>query len=357
MDSNHYIHEDYSLETFIENFYESKEDNDKLISIIKEKRSESLSEITTIVLLGEMKFKSVRKLGYKLYYSDPTKLSYTIDNDSISVSDGEYKFSLKKSDAKNTLVICKSGYKNDMIAFLLNQMIEFGFVVINSPDAVNIVNDKYLTAELLDKNEIPQPKYVLVSHSDIHKGDDSELEEKLKHIYKKIDDETKFVCKILNGHGGRGVFLCRKFNIMSVLQCLFAINEEVMILVQEYKEIEDGDIRVHVITLNGKQEIVSASMRKKSSSDFRTNLSLGNDMEDNITLTSEQKTLALKAAKVSGLVWAGVDILHCKDGSDVVLEINGAPGPPSPINGDKDELEKMNEKFYQKIIDTVNKLC
>ena len=84
---------------------------------------------------------------------------------------------------------------------------------------------------LLKKNDIPQPNFVLVSHTDINKGDDKPLQEKLKKLYNKINDDTKFVCKILGGHGGKGVFICKYSNITSVLQAFFAIDEECQILV------------------------------------------------------------------------------------------------------------------------------
>ena len=137
----------------------------------------------------------------------------------------------------------------------------------------------------------------------------------------------------------------------------FAIDEECKILVQEFCEIEEGDIRVHVLTLNGKQEIVSVTMRAKGGKDFRTNLSLGNSQINDIKLTPEQKKIALDTAKASGLIWCGVDLLPLKNGKTYVIEYNGAPGPPSELTTDQETLEKTNEEFYTNLIDTINKLC
>lgn len=351
-----------NLEYFIENFYEDKNNSTKLKDILIEKSNKinesktNYSKIKRVILIGEMKFKSLRLVSPKLDYADPTKLKYIISEDSIEVFDDEYKFKVNKTDSKDTVIFIRSGYKNNYIKFLLDKFIEFGFLVINDPTYVNISNDKFLSATLLDTYNIPQPKYVLIDSNDIHKGDDKELNKKLKTLYDKITDDTKFVCKILNGHGGKGVFLCTKSNITSVLQCFFAINNECKILVQEFLNIKEGDIRVHVITLNNKQTIINSSLRKKSENNFRTNLSLGNSQIKNYELTKEQKELALKTAKSSGLIWCGVDILPLENNKNVVIEYNGAPGPPSELTQDKDSLEKENEEFYTNLLETINNM-
>lgn len=356
------IVEQYS--DFINSFYADKNNNEKLkkslIKITEDKVK--TNNISTVVLIGEMKYKSLRLVSKKLKYADPTKLEYKVytdDNNNvikIHIDDSEYKFNLEIQDIKDHIVIIRSGYKNPYIANLAKIMIEMGFKVFNNPEFVNISNDKFLSAQLLDRYNIPQPKYVIISSSDIKKGDDSSLEKKLSKIYTKIDDNSKFVCKLLNGHGGSGVFCCTKSNIMSVLQCFFAIDEDCRILVQEFLKIKEGDIRVHVITIGNKQKILDSSMRKKNSSDFRTNISLGNEQIPDLELTKEQKDLALKTAKASGLLWCGVDILPLENGSNVVIEYNGAPGPPSELTTDSETLEKTNEEFFSKLLETIDSL-
>lgn len=359
--NEHYINYDYELETFIESFYENKEDVERLKATLlkqinEDNRSVNNTPTTRVVLLGDMRYKSLRKAAGKLDYADPEKLWYEIKEDKIKVDDGEYRFTLNESDKKNTIIIVRSGYKNPHIAFLLSEMIRMGFLVINDPTYVNISNNKYLLGMLLKKYDISQPKFILVSGSDINKGDDKPLQEKLKKLYRNIEDDTKFVCKILSGHGGKGVFICTHSNITSVLQAFFAIDEECQILVQEFCEIDGGDIRVNVITLNGKQEIFSVAMRNKSSDDFRTNLCLGNKITEDYKITPEQKKLALDVAKASGLIWCGVDLMPLKNGKTIVVEYNGAPGPMTDYSADPETLCKMNEEFYAKFLETINKM-
>ena len=138
------------------------------------------------------------------------------------------------------------------------------------------------------------------------------------------------------------------------MQCAFKLKPDTKILVQEYIPIKDGDIRVNVLSLNGKQKIFNVTMRKKDTKDFRTNLSLGNTLVEDVKLTKEQEQLALNAAKASCLVWAGVDLLPSEK-KTYVLEINGSPGPMSDVNSNN--ATEVNYKFYKKLIETINELC
>ena len=112
---------------------------------------------------------------------------------------------------------------------------------------------------------------------------------------------------------------------------------------------------MNVVTLNGKQEIFNVCMRQKKSKDFRTNLSLGNTIKEDIKLSKEQERIAKDAAKASGLIWAGVDLMPTISGENFVIEINGAAGPMSSI--DDEEAIKTNYNFYKELIDCINSIC
>lgn len=337
------------------------EEIEKLIESKDEKVSHTkLKKVKRIVLIGELYLNSVKMLkrdGIKIEYADPTKLSFTSDSSKITIYTGEKDKGtvvLKPSDAKDTIILMRSGYTKEVVAALLKDIASFDILVLNCPSGVNLSSDKYATACLLQKNGLPQPKFVLATSSDIDKEDHKKLDEKLKTLYGKLDDDFKYVCKILNGHGGKGVFCCRGKNIVSILQCLFKLKENCPILIQDFQEIKDGDIRAHVLTLNGKQVILNSIMRKKGK-DFRTNLSLGCDMEDDYKLTPEQEKLVKDAAMVSGLEWCGVDLLPLQNGKDIIIELNGAPGPSSPINDP--DIEETNCKFFEKLINAIDQLC
>lgn len=340
-------------------------DLSSILSITEDKNEKTkttmLKKVRRIILIGELYLNSVKMLkrdGIKIEYADPTKLDFSFKEKSFTIYTREKDCSdihINTTDYKDTIVLMRSGYTNPVVAAMLKGIQSFGILVLNCPYAVALSSDKYQTACFLEQFKFPQPKFVLATSGDIDKEDHKKLDEKLKTLYNgKLDDNYKYVCKILNGHGGKGVFCCRGKNIVSILQCLFKLKENTPILIQDFQEIKDGDIRVHVLSLNGKQKILSSIMRKKGK-DFRTNLSLGCDMEDNYKLTPDQEKLALEVAHASGLEWCGVDMLPLQNGKTIIVELNGAPGPSSPINDP--EIEETNCKFFEKLINAIDELC
>ena len=317
-----------------------------------------LLSIKRVILIGTQYSKSIQKFkedGIIVEYMNPIGFTYKTENNKVILNNENNTVTLTKDDVKDTIVLMRSGYKDTNMCYALNEIKSLGILILNDVEPVKISNDKFNTAELLEKYDIPQPKFCLITSNDCTKEDHSKLESKIKKLYSKVNDDTKFVCKILHGHGGKGVFLCKMSNIVSICQCIFKLDNSVKLLVQEYKQIKDGDIRVNVVSLNGKQKIFDVSMRRHHTKDFRTNLSLGNTLDNNITLTPEQEKLCLKAAKISGLAWAGIDLFPSLDGKNYIIEINGAPGPMSDINDD--DAITVNYNFFKKLFNTINSLC
>ena len=313
---------------------------------------------------SEALVKFCKDKNIKLDYINIDDCQYEIkDNDNIIIKSNNKTISINKNikDNKSILVICRKGYNDDNINVLLNLFTDYNLTVINKPESVEICSNKYKTAKLLSENDIPQPNYILVTTNDIHKTDNKEFEAKLKTIYNKLDDELIYICKILSGHGGTGVFKCRGKNILSILQCLYKLSSNTEILVQEYKKT-DGDVRVNVLTLGNNQKILNVVKRNKINGDFRSNLSLGAETR-NYELSSEQKELVLKVAKLSGLTWAGIDLLvyNKSDKNDNktnkiytdVIEINAVPGTMCEHNSDKETKISHDYKFWESLIDNI----
>ena len=142
-------------------------------------------KLKRFILIAEKYYKSVQalsELGIKTDYADPGNIEYTIKDDSIKVDDKEYKFEVSKKDAGNTVVFIKSGYSKPELAYLYEEFNKLGLLVINSPEAVANTSNKWITYEFLEKNEIQQPKSVLVTSNDISKKDHDEMEKKRKNI-------------------------------------------------------------------------------------------------------------------------------------------------------------------------------
>ena len=136
----------------------------------------------------------------------------------------------------------------------------------------------------------------------------------------KIAGGAPVVIKLLTGTQGIGVVLGETHNsAKSVIEAFSGA--KVNILVQEFiKEAEGEDIRCFII--DGK---VVASMRRKSADgDFRSNLHRGGSAEM-VRITPEERSTAVRSAKILGLNVCGVDLLRSNHGP-VVMEVNSSPG-------------------------------
>lgn len=128
------------------------------------------------------------------------------------------------------------------------------------------------------------------------------------------------VIKLLEGTQGIGVVLAETYQAAKSVIEAFR-NLDANILVQEYiKEAQGSDIRCFVIS--GK--VIAAMKRQGAKGEFRSNLHRGGQAEQ-IRLTPEERSTAIRAAKAMGLRVAGVDLLRSNHGP-VVVEVNSSPG-------------------------------
>lgn len=270
-----------------------------------------------------------------LFLAEKTIATETEEGFSIRDDDDELDF--EGLNNANTLVFSRLGVQGEgNCEEVLNIIQDRGFLVLNPLQPAQIASNKYKTAALLRKNDIPQPNFALLSIDIIH--NEELFNERMKDVNEKWNpkdsdknEELKFVVKILDGHGGTGVFMTDGKKLMAILQTIFAVDPERELIIQSKEEADGGDIRVHVLTLRDRQVILGAMKRVKISGDFRSNVSLGATAEK-VVLTPEQEQIALRAAMYSKLPWCAVDIMPLVKGSNkelgdnVVLELNASPG-------------------------------
>lgn len=136
----------------------------------------------------------------------------------------------------------------------------------------------------------------------------------------KMVGGSPLIVKLLEGTQGKGVVLAEtKKAAESVINAFKSLNAN--ILVQEFiKEANGKDIRCFVI--DGK--VVAAIQREALQGEFRANIHLGGTASI-IKVTSEEKRIAIKAAKAMNLKVAGVDIIRSSKGP-LLLEVNSSPG-------------------------------
>lgn len=333
---------------------ESKENNYFFSNIIFFTNERDSSKNKTLKNLED----AIKGMDINLYVFKHDELDYKAKDDYIKISDSKTKLKIDKQSNIDTIVIVRLGAKDsEQCVECIKELQEWGLFVINPIQSVKKASNKYTSAVLLEKYEVPQPKFTLLTKHDVKNGQES-LNKKLKKIYSDIGEDEKedkkkeYVIKLLDGHGGTGVFMCNGKTILAILQAMFAVDDKLELLLQKKEEADGGDIRVHVLTMRTKQNILAKMKRVKISGDFRSNVSLGATAEK-IELTKEQEEIALKVGKISGMPWCAVDIMPIVKGSNpelgdnAVLEYNSSPG----TEGISDVLD---ENFVKILLDSIN---
>lgn len=264
------------------------------------------------------------------------KIEADEENDGIKIIDNKNEYFLKEESNIDTLIFSRLGVQGeDQCEHIVQLLQDRGFLVLNPVKYSALACDKYDSAILFKKGDIPQPNFTLMTKEILY--NEESYKNAMNDVFKDWSDDPDknkdFDCvvKILDGHGGTGVAVIDGKRLYAWLQLVFAVNPEQRLLIQKKEEADGGDIRVHVLTLRDKQIILGAMKRVKIGGDFRSNVSLGAQAEP-VELTKEQENIALKTAKLSKLPWCAVDIMPLVKGSNkelgdnVVLEINASPG-------------------------------
>lgn len=289
------------------------------------------------------------------------EVEYKAYEDRIEISDSKNDYVIDEQSNIDTIAIVRLGAQDSEECMeCIKEIQSWGIYTLNPIMAAKRASNKYSSAILLQRYDIPQPRFTLINKMDIDSDDvEKSLNEKLVDIYPNITkmekeerEELEYVVKILDGHGGTGVFMVTGKTILSILQAIFAIDEERELLIQRKEEADGGDIRVHVLTRRTDQRILAAMKRVKLKGDFRSNVSLGATAEK-VELTKEQEEIALKVAKISGMPWCAVDIMPLVKGSNkeigdnVVLEYNASPGTDGIS-------EVIGENFCEILLTNIN---
>ncbi|KXS46788.1 MULTISPECIES: 30S ribosomal protein S6--L-glutamate ligase [Methanohalophilus] len=193
-------------------------------------------------------------------------------------------------------------------AAVLRQFEMMGVFPLNESVALTRSRDKLRSLQLLSRRGIGLPVTVYAS-----KPDD------VKDMVKMVGG-APLVVKILEGTQGIGVVLAETQKAAeSIIEGFMGVNAN--ILVQEYiKESKGADIRCFVV--GGK--VVASMKRQGPEGEFRSNIHRGGTATT-IRITPEERSTAVRAAKIMGLNVAGVDLLRSNHGP-VVMEVNSSPG-------------------------------
>ncbi len=150
------------------------------------------------------------------------------------------------------------------------------------------------------------------------------------------------VIKLLEGTQGIGVVLAETHKAAeSVIQAFMGLSANIM--VQEFiKEAGGSDIRCLVVD----DKVVAAMKRQGAEGEFRSNLHRGGHASL-VRLTPEERSTAVRAAKIMGLNVCGVDLLRSNHGP-VVMEVNSSPGLQGIETASNKDIASLIIQFIEK---------
>jgi ribosomal protein S6--L-glutamate ligase len=191
---------------------------------------------------------------------------------------------------------------------VVRQFEMMGVFVLNGSAAIARARDKLQSLQWLSSHGIGLPATGFASSP----GDTDDL--------LVLVGGAPVVVKLLEGTQGMGVVLAETRKAAdSVIDAFRGLRAH--FLVQQFvKEAAGSDIRCFVIG----SRVVAAMKRQAKEGDFRSNLHRGGRAEL-VRITPEERSVAVRAARVVGLGVAGVDILRSSDGP-LVIEVNASPG-------------------------------
>jgi len=191
---------------------------------------------------------------------------------------------------------------------VLRQFEMMNVYCVNESVAISRSRDKLRSLQLLSRKGIGLPLTGFAHSTDA-----------TKHVIKMVNG-APLVVKLLEGTQGVGVVLAETSKAAeSVIEAFRGLNAN--ILVQEFiKEAGGSDIRCLVVG----DKVVAAMKRQGKEGEFRSNLHRGGSAEI-VKITPEERSTAVRAAKVMGLNVAGVDLLRSNHGP-VIMEVNSSPG-------------------------------
>jgi len=191
---------------------------------------------------------------------------------------------------------------------VVRQFEMMGVYSVNESVAITRSRDKLRALQLLSRKGIGLPVTGFANSPD-------DTEDLLQFV-----GGAPVVIKLLEGTQGVGVVLAETRQAAeSVIEAFSGLKANFM--VQEFiKEAKGADLRCLVVG----DKVVASMKRQGKEGEFRSNLHRGGSARL-IKITPEERSTAVRSAKVMGLNVAGVDLLRSNHGP-VVMEVNSSPG-------------------------------
>lgn len=178
----------------------------------------------------------------------------------------------------------------------------------NTSNGITNSRDKLRSLQILSRHDIGIPHTCFVR-------DRSDVLPAIERV-----GGSPVIIKILEGTQGVGVILADSVHVaQAIIETLQSARQNV--LIQKFvAESKGKDIRAFVVG----DRVIAAMRRVAKEGEFRSNVHRGGRAE-RVELGDDYKNAAVRAAQIMGLRVAGVDMLECDDGPQI-MEVNSSPG-------------------------------
>jgi ribosomal protein S6--L-glutamate ligase len=281
-------------------------------------RNQELFSTRSLVKAGEARGHEVHVIDYLRCH-----MNITSHNPRIYLGDEE----LTGFDA----IIPRIGTTHTFFGTAVVRQFEMmGVYCVNESVAISRSRDKLRSLQLLARKGIGLPVTGFAHDTDA-----------TQHLI-DLCGGAPLVIKLLEGTQGVGVVLAETPQAAeSVIEAFRGLDAN--ILVQEFiAEAGGSDIRCLVVG----DKCVAAMRRTAKEGEFRSNLHRGGEASL-IKITPEERTTAVRAAKVMGLNFAGVDLLRSNHGS-LIMEVNSSPGLEGIETATGKDVSGMLYQFIEK---------
>lgn len=277
----------------------------------------------TAWMLYDLKDYTINKEYYKMHYEKGKKLGMSIqlilvDYLSFGIRNNSYYVQYKNKDIElPNIVISRTRYP------LLSKQLEYmGVAVYNNSTICDICNDKAKTYQLIGSLGIP------MIPTDFIKSEYTENIMQNPYLFNDSSTSKNTIIKSTSGHGGKEVYTLEEYIDNKSKDMSSTIYSDMVI--QPLIKGTHQDIRVYV--LNNE---IKASVLRTSSSGFKSNYSLGGEVElfniDTTLRNTIYKILELlhktsANCNVPGLFYGGIDFIIDEKGHYLFNEIEDVVG-------------------------------
>lgn len=191
---------------------------------------------------------------------------------------------------------------------LVRQFEQMDVFCANSSSGIANSRDKLRSLQILSRHRIGIPQTTFVT-------DKKDILPAIKRV-----GGAPVVIKLVEGTQGVGVLLAETVESAEAIVELLRSQQQNVLIQKFISESKGRDIRAFVVG----NQVVAAMRRVAQGQEFRSNVHRGG-LTEPVVLDTEYCETALRAAQIMGLHVAGVDMLECEGGPQI-MEVNSSPG-------------------------------